>query len=544
MGRAFLFLASSACLFAQQASVEGTAVNSVTHEPLGDVHIRLLGLNSTGISAAYGAISDRDGHFSISTIRPGAYIPVPERSGFLYVQPKAAESRLPNLTLKPGEHRTDWVVEMVPRAVLSGRVLDENGDPVQGVWVQAMPVSPDTAPATMTPFPNLETDDRGEFRIAGAPGKYYLQARPTGRYGNERPEFRGDGSSETAYGVTYYPSSAPKARAAVVEAIAGKDIGGLEIRLQREHGMAINGIVTGIPERTDSRTPVPDVIMQFGEKAQQITGSRTASAGLDGKFSFPGVQPGYYRLWARYWSGKMQLSTRTVELQIEAADPPTVELALMPPIDVYGTLVMEGDPPGQAPPKRAVRLEPASPSAGFQVRPSGGELDPDGAFHIENVAPAKYRVRVEPLPENGFVKSVDVDGAVSAEATVDFSMGRTSRIKVTASRNGAQISGTVLDENGEPMLTPLAMVMLVQDPKDFQDVSTKSVTPDGKYTFNGVRPGKYRLLAVDNFRNVNDTLETLRKLAARGAEIEFKEGDRIHKDLRLLPKEDANAPKH
>jgi hypothetical protein len=36
-------------------------------------------------------------------------------------------------------------------------------------------------------------------------------------------------------------------------------------------------------------------------------------------------------------------------------------------------------------------------------------------------------------------------------------------------------------------------------------------------------------------------MDAAKKLFARGEEIEFKEGDRITKDVRMLPKEDANA---
>jgi hypothetical protein len=531
---AILFVCCCGGLVAQPASIEGTAVNAVTREPLSDVHIRLAALSYNGIvSSAYGAMSDRAGHFSIATIRPGTYIPMPVHSGFLFVPARPAETALPVLTVKPGEHRTAWVVEMMPRAVISGRVLDENGDPMQDVQVQAVAVSADL----VVQVGNAGTDDHGEFRMVGAPGKFYLQANPARWAMDQPPEIRAGGSSEPVYGPTFYPSSVLKDRAAVVEAVAGKEVGGLEIRLQRQHGMAINGAVGGIPENGGAR-----VFMQFGETAQRISGGRSANTGAGGKFSFAGVQPGFYHLYAISVSGKAQMATRTVELQLESSDPPNVDLALMPAIDLAGTLAMEGDPPGRPAEKRGVRLEPAGQGGGYGLRQSGGEVDRDGAFHIESVAPAKFRVRVEPLPENAYIKKVDVDGAVSPDGTVDFSMVRPARIKVTVSRNGAQIAGTVLDEKGERVLTPMAMVWLVQDPKDLPQDSPQRVTPDGKYTFHGVRPGKYRLFAVDVFRMaVSDTVETLRKLAGRGEEIEVKEGDRIGKDLRVLPKEDANA---
>ncbi len=43
---------------------------------------------------------------------------------------------IPNLAIKPGEHLTGYQLEMTPRAVIAGRVVDEAGDPVQGVRVR------------------------------------------------------------------------------------------------------------------------------------------------------------------------------------------------------------------------------------------------------------------------------------------------------------------------------------------------------------------------------------------------------------------------
>src|ERR1035441_2838155 len=88
MKGAILLLLISACLRAQQGSLEGTAIHAVTREPLSNVHVRLIAATFAGITGAYGAMSDRTGHFSFATIRPGTYILAPERAGFLYVQAK------------------------------------------------------------------------------------------------------------------------------------------------------------------------------------------------------------------------------------------------------------------------------------------------------------------------------------------------------------------------------------------------------------------------------------------------------------------------
>ncbi len=50
-------------------------------------------------------------------------------------------------------------------------------------------------------------------------------------------------------------------------------------------------------------------------------------------------------------------------------------------------------------------------------------MDRDGKFSIAPVYPGKFRVHVEPLPENAFIKTVSLDGAAVADTVVDLSRG-------------------------------------------------------------------------------------------------------------------------
>src|SRR5215471_358268 len=178
MRRAILLSLFGLCVSAQQqASLEGTAVNAITGEPLAGVHLRLVAIMFSSVSGAYGAMSDSAGHFSIATVRPGTYILFPEKNGYLHVNSKDSAA-VPNLVLKPGQQLTGYRLEMTPRAILAGKVVDENGDPVQGIQVGTVVVPPATESIVMMSTPSFGTDDRGEFRLSVAPGKYYLRATP------------------------------------------------------------------------------------------------------------------------------------------------------------------------------------------------------------------------------------------------------------------------------------------------------------------------------------------------------------------------------
>jgi len=535
MCRAVLLALFPAALLAQQASIEGVTVDKSTGEPISGVHISLITGVMNSVTSAYGALSDRTGHFSIATIRPGTYLMICERTGYLHVISKG----IPNVSVKPGEHLTNFKIELTPRAILSGRVLDENGDPMQEISVEAVPVSSDIGTSMMQAMTDaisrsFGTDDRGEFRLTVVPGKYYLKAASRGgpnvRFGGNPTERRNDGSTLPPYGTTFYPSIPAQTRATVVEAIGGKDISGLEIRLIRQQAISISGIVTGAPENG----PRPTINAQQIVEGKSGRGeSRNASAAPDGKFSITGLQPGRYRVWASYSSGKTRLGSLMTELNVDSGDTP-LTLTLVSMAEVTGKVVIEGDAPETAMPKRWVRFD-AIEAAGN--RSERGQTDAENNFQIPGLRAGKYRVKVEDLPENAFVKSLEADGTAIASNVYEIAEGaRGGRVKVMVSRGGATLSGRVLDSDGNRLLTPLALVVLTKD-GDAEDFEPAEVAADSKYTVKGIRPGKYHLLAVNpfdmDFMNEQEWLKSLRGL---GEEIEIKEGDRITKDVKMLPK--------
>ena len=94
------------------------------------------------------------------------------------------------------------------------------------------------------------------------------------------------------------------------------------------------------------------------------------------------------------------------------------------------------------------------------------------------------------------------------------------------------------------MLTNVVMIFLAKDAEDIPQAGngTAQASPDGKYTIKAIVPGKYRLFGVDAFQIAGaNEMDMIKKLFERGEEIEFKEGDRITKDLKVIPLEDPNA---
>jgi hypothetical protein len=551
----FLFCAT---LAAQPASMEGTVLNQATGQPLAGVHVRLVTGDFTDSGAdqiVYGAISDRAGHFSITNMKPGIYMVFPERAGFVQAPSAKPAAPFTFVPLKPGQQLAGYKLEMTPHATISGRVVDEYGDPVQRVSVQLEPVAGGAQIDPFTGWQSNSTDDRGEFHMVASPGRYYLKAPNFPDQHEYAPEVRTDGTSAAPYAVTYYPSAASTSAASIVQAAPGQDIAGLEIRLTRQTAaggvgstFTISGIVTGTPDNT-----MASVFLQHGESPGQMYDSQGGITGRDGKFVFRGMQPGAYRLSAHYSSGKTYLQSQPVDLTLGSSDQTNVQLVLAPPEEITGTLEITGEAPPAPAEKRTVRLNPASPfDTGGNPETTPGEVDAKGAFRIGNVAPGRFVPVVDPLPENAYIQSVMLDNTPAPDNVLDLSRGvKGSHIKITVSRNGAQVSGTVLGKDGQPLLSPLAMVCLASDPSQLGEIQPDDQhrVTEGKYTIKAIRPGKYRLFALDVLTLASDSPdadtdddELMKMLFNSAEEIEIKPGDRIVKDLKAIDKLPGKEP--
>ncbi len=517
-------------LLAQQSGVEGIALDALTRQPLAGVHITMRSASDQ----PYGAISGKDGHFSITAMPPAIYTLSAKHNGYLQLPDKHE-----GITLKPGEQLTSLTVELTPEAVISGRVLDENGDPVQWVRVEAIPAG-NSHNAGIEMGRNERPDERGRFRMTGPPGKYYIKASPEHGIESQR-EIRSDGLSPPLYGITYYPSAANEDKAAVVDATAAHEVIGVEIRLARHLNLTISGVVTGAPAGLFRNIVI--FLTATTEGHEVFEGRRLSEVASDGRFAVPNLAPGHYLVSAYLQSESGPLRSRFVEVQLDNADQSGLSLALIPGEILTGVIKIEGDSGKTASSeKMTVRLEPAEDGHGFGAgQPQTNHVSSDGSFQIDQIFPQKLHLRVLALPENAYIKSVKLDDTEVRDNELDFSQGvNGSKIRITVSRNGGQLSGNVLGYDGGPLRSSLAFVCLAETPADLTRNRLKPVENGAKFTYTGLRPGKYRLIAIDPGQP-GDWQTATEAIFSKAPEIEIREGDRIQRDVKVMTTEAASA---
>lgn len=489
-------------LHAQPASLQGVVTDALAKQPLAGAHIMV---NPQQTGPHYGAVSTATGRFSIAGLPPGPYNIHPELNGYIVAGGTLV------INLKPGENELN--ILLTPRAVMRGRVTDEFGDPIPGAQIQAIPISQGKTLIEIPVFGGV-TDDRGEYRMSGPPGKYYISAERANTDIYSTPhEVRTDGSQSPFYVVTWFPSSEAKTHATAVEAIGSREISGIDIRLISRRAVSVSGIVSGRPEGK-----LPTVVRMWSAAAapefELVHTMRATGAAPDNTFSILGLTPGDYMIEAEYF-GAVTLRSSPIPIHAGLGENNGIRLSLVPGEELTGKLESPGTPDSES---RTVTLQPVSPVHRAAGLSATGPVGPDGAFHIPNVFPGKYTMTVEPMPPNGYL----------AENTLDLTRGIGSRkAKIEIRLDGATVSGTIA--NTQPRLTVI-LERAAEDPER----RTFNLPPNaGQYSFTGVRPGKYRIFAVGTLVFLADP-DVSKKLFDQAEEIEIHGGDRIVRDAKIL----------
>jgi hypothetical protein len=150
------------------------------------------------------------------------------------------------------------------------------------------------------------------------------------------------------------------------------------------------------------------------------------------------------------------------------------------------------------------------------------DIEADGSFRFAAVDPNRYRVVVEGLPDNVYVKSMRLGAVDMPHAILDVRHGAGQPVAITLSAAGAQISGTV----GEP---DLAVAIANEDLTFFRTVMSAT---GGSYSFPGLAPGDYLVFLVDTADAAALPRRGSLGLYERTAEnVRVTEGDKVVRNI-------------
>ncbi len=494
-------------------AASGVVVNAISGAPIPRAMIQ----GNPG-----GTASDAKGEWSITNQRCGRWVPGASRPGFFSWMDGASAGGPPkSIELASGSPATGIRIELMPEAVVSGTVLNSDGDPVPQAQIRLMRAMVINGYRALSGGPAGTTDQQGNFRLDHLQPGHYLACA-----GSPSQVFPVGGGEPLVYPEECYPGPPAQGLSVAMPLEAGKEAR-ISLTLRAQPALHVRGVVQGAAggrgnvnlmkiAGDDQRPGVPAGMTMMG----MPTGARPGQIQRDGTFDIANVAPGSYIAMARVpmqggqsGPGRGMPPSASARITVGNSDVNGIQLTLQSPVAVNGTVrydLADGPPPpqpsapnqnqasqefGPMPGQRVMlNLNPAQPGFG-----GAGQLKWDDnhlAFTWPDVQPGSYTLnaRVAGIP-GAYVRSATLGGQniLNQPFSVDAPTGP---IEIVVSDDAGTFQANVVDADGHP-----AAAGIVLKPASGRPLTGRA-GDDGVATMQNIPSGEYSAWAFDNISQV------------------------------------------
>lgn len=363
------------------------------------------------------------------------------------------------------------------------------------------------------------------------------------------------------YLPVYYPGTTDLAAANSIDLRPGATFGGInltvaEARPVRIRGQVLNG---GQPARGASVSIFP----------KNQTGGltvRSAPVNDSGAFEFRNIAPGSYELAATlngaatavFMAATPAANAGAVQafsvggrgaapagprmaarssVDVLTSDVEGLSLVLQQGFNVAGRVTVDGragvEGDGLASLRLQLQSEPNVPPLALPA----ANLDANSAFLFEGVTPGSYRLSVNGLPRNMYLKSARLGGVDILNGGLSLDGDPRGGLDVVLGTSPAVLQVNVVDEKQLPV--PAVTVVLVPDfaqQKRFELYRSTTADASGLARFDTVVPGDYKVYAWEDVEpNVWTDPDFMRGYENRGVAVHIDEGGRPSASVKVIP---------
>ena len=381
-------------------------------------------------------------------------------------------------------------LRLAPNAVLSGKVLDEFGDPVRHAQVMVYRENHFQGVSRIFRYRGAMTDDQGRYEVTPLDeGTYFVSAKASPWYA-VHPSSSGEGAAssppqvdsslDVAYPITYYGDTTEAEDAAPIPVRGGDR---LEADIHMNPAPSLH-LIVHVPEEDKQGMTIPTLQKPVFDGLEQVEASHIEVT-VPGVYEITGIAPGRYAVRMADASGQGKEPTElnlTSGGEINASSGRSTS-------KIKATVQVEG----------ATGL-PAQLQIGLRNSKGRVEVvlvDAKGEANFEDVVPGKYdvvagsatqryavvRIASEAGTTSGHV--LEVPAGVSLSIAVRL-VGGSVTVEGFATRAGKGASG--------------AMIVLVpKNPETNHDRFRRDQSDlDGSFSLANVIPGSYTIIAIEN----------------------------------------------
>lgn len=546
-------------------------------------------LSGTEIRGTRSATTDDQGRFLFTALPAGRYSLNANRPGYLSIAYGARQPGRPGTQIQLSDGQKFQADLQIPRgSVITGVVMDENGEPSPQVPVRVMRFVTQNGQRTLQNSSSASTDDRGMYRIYNLlPGEYIVCATPRNNTvadgdrmvlelqalrqelqaaGQRNPEQArvlaervsalqqlqqttpSDGPPP-GYAPICYPGSISASSATAVPVGIGEERVGIDFQLQLAPLARVEGTVVN-----STGAQLRDVSLSLTEvnPMGQAMPSMSARADGEGRFRINNVPPGQFRLTARAniasqpsggGRGGPQRAEAVIvwasaDVVVDGRNVSNVMMTLQQGVSVSGQLAFEGAL--QAPTdltRFRVTMSHVGPSP-FGGGASAARVDANGRFTIPSVPPGRYR-----LSASGASGWIPESSMIGGQDALDFPFEvkgnqNISGAVITFTDKQTELTGVVTNERGEPAVE-YTLVAFPADQRYWgtgtsRRIQTTRPGTDGRYTWRNLPPGEYRIAPIlDIDPGMTSDPAFLQQLEQTSLRITLQPGEKKIQDIRF-----------
>jgi hypothetical protein len=175
-----------------------------------------------------------------------------EKGGYVSGRSASAPGAFKPLILKSGSAAHNLKIELMPESVITGKVLDDAGDPAAGAQVRAVLSVVQNGRRTTVNSNSANTDSTGTYRLGGlTAGRYFFCAT------SRQVRYPVGGGSPSAYGESCFPGPVTGSAGSGLQIEGGQEVHA-DFALIRDRSACLAGgnrSPGATPPQTQARTP-------------------------------------------------------------------------------------------------------------------------------------------------------------------------------------------------------------------------------------------------------------------------------------------------
>lgn len=471
------------------------SVRSTSGQPLACASVRIV--SSASVAPVY---TDRQGRYVIDRIAPGSVRLEARKAAYATRQygQDDAQNRPRPVTVRAGVVTGDVDFILPREGSISGTVVDEHGEPVEGISVGAVTLQRLRGRLSLSsPARSTATDDRGRYHTSALPaGTYAVVAQP----GSPTPSLSFEGR---AYPPTFFPGGNDFSSATKVMVAGGRDVSGIDIVLSPSPSTTVSGTAFDV----SGRPLAGEAVIAPGAGSRSAFAALTTATDASGRFTFSNIVPGDYVVQAHSEPrGQPQWGMQNVRVTEETVAPIVITTGL--PTTVVGRVTAEGRSDvanlglrvGVAPTDRDAIPIPATALGRATLSNPETVSVQQGRFRLPNVMGTNRILLTASRCDTCYLKATYVNGADVTDTPYDFGVkgGVFEGVTLVVSDAGGAVELRARDERNQTVTEFTAVVFSTDRSLWYPGsphVSARQAT-DGTVRCTGLPPGDYYAIAA------------------------------------------------